>query len=121
MIEFSRQRDIRRIARWALVLFVMAWVNLVVQAPVHAAMKQDKSMPCHCAPTLCDTVLSMEQQADDALGFNLLDLTGFQVAFVSLTPIEPVDRVADLQFHRALLDFRQYRPPPLLFKTTLLI
>lgn len=117
---FTRSR-IHSIARWGLLLFVMAWVNLAVQAPVHAAMKQDKSIPCHCEPTLCDTVLSLEQQSDDALSFVTLDITGFQVAFVSLTSIEPVARVAGLQFHRSALDSRQYRPPPLLLKTTLLI
>ena len=115
------QARIRTIARWALVLFVMAWINLVVQAPVHAAMKQDSAMPCHCDVTLCDTILSLEQQADDGLSFASMDLAGFHIAFVSITSVEPVATVADIQFQRASLDFRQYSPPPLLLKTTLLI
>ena len=115
------QTRIRSLARWALLLFILAWVNLAVQAPVHAAMKQNRSLPCHCDTTLCDTVLTLEQQSDDALGFVITDLTGFQIAFVSLNPIEPVAMMVRQGFHHATLDFRQYRPPPLLLKTTLLI
>jgi hypothetical protein len=63
----------------------------------------------------------MEEQADDALGFAGIDLGGFQVAFVTPVSVEPVTSVADVRYQRTILDFRQYSPPPLLLKTTLLI
>ena len=114
-------QTLRSIARWALVLFVMAWLNLVVQAPAHAAMKQDQSMPCHCDVTLCDTVLSLEDQADDALGFASIDISGFQIAFVTSASIEPMQAMTAVLAINRSQQSNAYHPPPLLLKTTLLI
>lgn len=117
-----RQHQLHSIARWALVLFVMAWINLVIQSPLHAAMKQPHSDHCaSCETSLCDLVLGMEEQADDALGFGAIDLTGFQVAFIVTLSMDAVASTADMHYRQRILDFRQYSPPPLLLKTTLLI
>lgn len=119
-----RSYNIKTIARWALVVFVMAWFNLVIQAPLHAAMKQEP-LPAPCcvedAVSLCDLVLSMESQADDALGAAALDPVDFQIAFVTVAPVQPVKAVVSVDLRMLWLDVRQYAPPPLLLKTTLLI
>ena len=116
-----RNCNIRTIARWALVVFVMAWLNLVIQAPLHAAMKQQNHHPCDCSSSLCDLVLSMEEQADDALGAAALDKTAFQVAFITVAAVQSQRPVANIVLRRSWQDVRQYSPPPLLLKTTLLI
>ncbi len=121
MTPVLRRTDIRTIARWALALFVMAWLNLAIQAPVHAAMKQTIQTCCHCDTTLCDTVLAMAEKADDALGFAGLDLQGFQIAFVTLSRVDAQIGRPDPRFDRFDLHVRQLVPPPLLLKTTLLI
>ncbi len=113
---------IQSIARWMLFLFVLAWVNLAIQAPVHAAMKQNhKDMPCHCKPDLCDTVLSMEQQSDEGLSALLSFTVDFKVAFVSLLDIQPVLELTSLRWQLQSHQYRQTSPPPLLLKTVLLI
>mgnify|MGYP006921587231 FL=1 len=119
MTSTFRPADIRTIARWALALFVMAWLNLAIQAPVHAAMKQTNPMPCHCDPVLCDTVLQLEQQSDDRVSSMALDFSGFQIAFVTLTQTDAVKSIQPHRFQRVDLDARQTAPPPLLLKTTL--
>jgi hypothetical protein len=101
-----------RIARVLLVLFVMAWVNLVFQAPVHAAMKMNHDMPCHCTHTLCDTVLAMEEQADDGLASSLPMLADMTVLF-QLLPVIPASSVIDRHFQLAELTFHNTSPLPL--------
>lgn len=113
---------VQTIARWMLLLFVLAWVNLAIQAPVHAAMKQDqKDSSCHCQPKLCDTVLSMEQQSDEALSALLSMSLDFQVAYVFQTDIQPVADLTSLRWQLQTHQYRQTSPPPLLLKTVLLI
>ncbi len=118
---FTQPRAVKTIARWALVVFVMAWVNLAVQAPIHAAMKQSNDTPCHCVVTWCDTVLNLEEQSDDALGSNLVMSLDFKVAFVSVITVDAVQSQDNLQLRHASLDFRQYTPPPIQLSTVLLI
>lgn len=101
-----------RIARVLLVLFVMAWVNLIFQAPAHAAMKMNHDMPCHCTHTLCDTVLGMQDQADDGLSGAMPVLADIPILFQQLpAPVEP-DHLGQ-QYQRAHLSFLQTSPPPL--------
>ncbi|MFW2372707.1 MAG: hypothetical protein ACN4GM_06255 [Gammaproteobacteria bacterium] len=110
------------IARWMLVLFVLAWVNLAIQAPVHAAMKQNQQdTSCHCQPKLCDTVLSMEQQSDEALSTLLSMSLDFKVAFIAQIDIQPVTDLISLRWQFQTHQYRQTSPPPLLLKTVLLI
>ena len=113
---------LQTIARWMLLLFVLAWVNLAIQAPVHAAMKQNqKDMPCHCQPKLCDTVLSMEQQSDEALSALLAISLDFKVAYVFQIDTQPVAGLTSLHWQLQTHQYRQTSPPPLLLKTVLLI
>ena len=114
-------KQLRTIARWALVVFVMAWVNLVIQAPLHAAMKHNNDLPCGCDVSLCDTVLSMEERSDDGLISILPVMADFQVAFVSLVPGEFKQALVQHQFDHAALLYAQYSPPPLLLNTILII
>jgi len=113
---------LQSIARWMLLLFVLAWINLAIQAPVHAAMKQNqKDMACHCQHDLCDTVLLMEQQSDEGLSSLLLISLDFQIAFVSNTDIQPVAELTSLRWQLQTHQYRQTSPPPLLLNTILLI
>ncbi len=61
------QQQQPRIVRVLLAVFVLAWLNLIVQSPLHATMKlsmqMDGDMPCQCDEWLCDTVLAMQDQA----------------------------------------------------------
>lgn len=113
---------LQTIARWMLLLFVLAWANLAIQAPVHAAMKQNhEDMSCHCQPKLCDTVLSMEQQSDEALSVLLSISLDFKVAYVFPAEIQPVAGLPSLRWQLQTHQYRQTSPPPLLLKTVLLI
>lgn len=101
-----------RITRVLLVLFVMAWVNLVTQAPLHAAMKMNHDMPCHCMPGLCDTVLAMEDQADDGLASTVPMPADVSVLFQFL-PVIQSSAPAEQQFRLADFTFHETSPPPL--------
>jgi hypothetical protein len=101
-----------RIARVLLALFVMAWVNLVFQAPLHAAMKMSHDMPCHCTHTLCDTVLGMQDQADDGLSGVVPAMADVSVLF-QLVPVLVQSAHLGQQYQHAQLTFLQTSPPPL--------
>lgn len=101
-----------RIARVLLVLFVMAWVNLVLQAPAHAAMKMNHDMPCHCTHDLCDTVLGMQDQADDALAAAIPAMADIPMLFV-LIPVTVQSNNLERQYQHAHLVFLQTNPPPI--------
>ncbi|HEX5637291.1 MAG TPA: hypothetical protein VFY78_09415 [Gammaproteobacteria bacterium] len=101
-----------RIARVLLVLFVMAWANLVFQAPLHAAMKMNNEMPEHCKPLFCDTVLGMQDQADDGLSANLPVMADIPVMFQLLPALVSTSQVGQ-QYQHARLAFLQTSPPPL--------
>jgi hypothetical protein len=111
-ITHSLNRYQTRIARVLLALFVMAWVNLVFQAPVHAAMKMNHDMPCHCTHALCDTVLAMEEQADDGLSSTVPMLADMTVV-MQLLPVIHASSVMDQHFQLAELTFHDTSPPPL--------
>lgn len=124
----TQQAKIRRYSRWILLLFVVSWINLIVQAPVHAAMKQEVALSshagmvnCHCDATLCDTVLALEDQSSDIVHFAVDEAPGFQVAFV-MPVVNPILKTAVLQDIKHLCSiFKTSRPPPLDITRILLI
>ena len=104
-----------------LLLFVAAWINIVVQAPLHAAMKMDIDLPCHCDTTLCDTVLNLEETSDDGAQ----SIHKLQTQFVTsyTAPVLLVDEIS-VSTNRYILSNTSsytYNPPPILKKTVLLI
>ena len=119
--RFIHPGQLKTIARWALVLFVMAWVNLAIQSPVHAAMKHNNELPCHCDVTLCDTVLNMEEQADDGLAALTPVIGDIQIAFVQPASIGVNQLLVEQHLQRAALQYGEYSPPPLLLNTILII
>lgn len=110
-IPFSRSQV--RIARLLLALFAMAWLNLIVQAPVHAAMKQSGHIPCHCDITLCDTVLNMEDQADNGVSGTLPSPGDVGQLVMLLPPLFNQPAQVVLSYHQTDLQFREHSPPPL--------
>lgn len=111
-ITHSLNRYQTRITRVLLVLFVMAWVNLVFQAPVHAAMKMQHDMPCHCTHTLCDTVLAMQDQADDGIASTVPVLADVAMVF-QILPVVRQSPVIEQHFQLAEFTFHDTSPPPL--------
>lgn len=111
-INHSLNRNQSRIARMLLVLFLMAWANLIYQAPVHAAMKIRGEMPCHGDYTLCDTVLAMQDQADDGLA-GTLPVVGDIALVFQLLPAMRESSAIDQCFHLAEFTFHDTSPPPL--------
>ena len=101
-----------RIARVLLALFVLAWVNLVFQAPLHAAMKMNHDMPCHCTHDLCDTVLGMQDQADDGLSAVVPAMADMPM-LSQLIPVAVQSAHMGQQYRHAQLAFLQNSPPPL--------
>ena len=123
-------KKLRHLARWVLFAFVVAWLNLVFQVPAHAAMMQaqsqmsmnhDKMVNCHCPPPLCETVVSMEDQAVDGASLSFADTIDFQVSFVQVRNDQHMALHASLNYERADFVYRESSPPPLLLTTTLLI
>lgn len=108
----SMNRYQTRIARVLLALFVLAWANLVFQAPVHAAMKMQHDMPCHCTHTLCDTVLAMEDQADDGLA-STVPMPADVAVIIQLLPVINHSVLIAQQFQLAEFTFHETSPPPL--------
>ena len=123
-------RQLRLLSRWLVVVFVISWLNIAFQVPVHAAMMQQKAvasqmaamsgMNCHCPPALCDTVLSLDSQSLD--GVKLINSTDYQFTgiFVSIVKLN-LETLSRLNLIDADLVFRDSSPPPLQFNTTLLI
>jgi hypothetical protein len=112
-MNFSLQRHQARIARILLALFAMAWLNLIVQAPVHAAMKQSGHIPCHCDVTLCDTVLNMEDQSDNGVSGMppVVDVVGQPVILLPVAFNQPAQVV--IHYQQSDRIFRDHSPPPL--------
>ena len=120
-----QQSNIRRYSRWVLVLFAISWINLVVQAPAHAAMKQQAVLgdmaQCHCPDTLCDTVLNLEDQATEVVHLALDEIPGFQLAF-TITVVNPLQQaLTRLDIKHLKFAFEASRPPPLDITSILLI
>ena len=113
MIEilYRLQRHKARLARVLLLLFMVSWVNLVIQAPVHAAMKSSLDEPCHCQVDLCDSVLSAQDRADDGVA-TALPIMAVTAAVIRILPIVD-DLSSDAhQLQRVQLVFKQTNPPP---------
>ena len=109
-----------------LVLFAFSWINLVVQAPVHASMKQDMTlsqevMDCYWTQALCSAVLSLEDQANDIVHLALPVLNDTHIAFVIYIQDEAKQVASDIQFAFVDLNFRESQPPPLSLTTILQI
>lgn len=122
-----QQKNIRRYSRYILVLFVISWINLIIQAPVHAAMKQQAAlsghmnMDCHCPETLCDTVLNLEAQSSDVIHIVLDNEPGFNLAYTVFVFNAhqlsiPFSNIKNIRF-----SFEAGRPPPLEITRILLI
>jgi len=121
-----QQSQLKRYSRWVLVLFVLSWINLVIQAPVHAGMKQEMAlsqtmMNCHCPQNLCDTVLSLEDQSDDIVHLALPVISDVQIAFVVPLMDELGQRSSAIHIALANHLFRDTSPPPLQKTSILLI
>ena len=127
--HLRHQSRFRRICRGLLFVFIVSWLNLVFQAPVHAAMKLDRMlaeqagiMQCHCPPPICDTVLS---SVDDqsVSGIHTLNpaLWTFHAVAINTFIDNPI--IINTSPHHSVLNhnYRQTSPPPLLLKTVLLI
>ena len=118
--------NIKQYSRWVLLLFVVSWINLVVQAPAHAAMKQQAALSshanmAHCPETLCDMVLNLEALSSGAVHVLLDEPADFQISFIT--------RISDTQKQTSsrqavrylIFNFENNRPPPLEISSTLLI
>lgn len=130
----NKQMISKRFGAWVLILFVVSWMNLGIQSPAHAAMQgkmQNQSMadmstansqPCHCPPSLCEAVLSLDNQSTDSsfASVSLDDILRFQ-------PVMAVV-VDDLHHSQSLIrlnhsnwQYRQISPPPISLTSLLLI
>ena len=111
-ILYKLQRHKARLARVLLLLFMVSWVNLVIQAPVHAAMKSILDVPCHCKVGLCDSVLSAQDRADDGVA-TALPIMAVTSAVIRILPIVDYLSSDAQQLQRVQLVFKQTNPPPL--------
>lgn len=123
---FSQAR-IRRIGRVLVAVFMLSWLNLAFQVPVHAAMTESQSlsqesvMNCHCPPSLNEAVLSAENQSLDGVQLISLNLLTFQAVFSDTIDTSLVEHQLMQKALHSDLAFRDTRPPPLLLNTRLLI
>lgn len=123
---FSQAR-IRRIGRVLLAVFMLSWLNLAFQVPVHAAMVESQSlspemvMNCHCPPSLNETVLSAENQSLDGVQLISLSLLAFQAVFSDTIDSSLVDHQLMQKALHTDQTFRDTRPPPLQLNTRLRI
>lgn len=101
-----------RIARVVLAVFVMAWMNLALLAPVHAAMYQNADVPCHCKPGLCESLKLMQDQSDNGL-MSLLPVKTEVPVVMLLLPATNSSVSVLQQWQRVHLAFRQNTSPPL--------
>ncbi|MDH5472822.1 MAG: hypothetical protein OEY61_08190 [Gammaproteobacteria bacterium] len=124
-----KHHQLRQLGRWLVVVFVISWLNIAFQVPVHAAMMQQKAsssqmdmsgMNCHCPPALCDTILSLDDQSMDGVSFfNAADFE-FTGIFVSIIK-ENLGTLSQLGLVHSDMVFRDTSPPPILLNTILLI
>lgn len=123
-----QQSNIKRYGRWILALFLVSWLNLIIQAPAHAAMKQQVALSsptdvshCHCPDTLCDTVLNLENQSSEVVHLILDEMPGFQLAFNILVVDQLQQSLTRLDIKHLKFVFEASRPPPLDITRILLI
>lgn len=128
----------KRLGTWVLMLFVVSWINLSIQSPAHAAMKQDMQaqdmqmnmhdmasmdmQQCHCPPALCDAVLSTDDQATDGYlsSLSLNNLLLFSPLMVSTIDDEHQSQ-GIIRLRYLNQQYRQTSPPPISLTSTLLI
>jgi len=101
-----------RIACVVLVLFLMAWVNLIFQAPVHAAMMSSSEIPCQCDLGLCNALLGMHDQSDDGLT-TVVPAMAILAMVVQIQPVISQSSNVSQHVQRVQLVFQQSNPPPL--------
>lgn len=129
IFQFHNVNKVKRITRWLLFVFVVSWINLAIQAPVHAAMKLDRMIldqagmtNCHCPPPICDTVLSYaDDQAIDGVQYINPDLLSFNGMVIGVVDNHSTALHSNRDFTYFELQCRITSPPPLLLKTVLLI
>ena len=121
------QNQLKRFSRWLVLVFVLSWLNMAFQLPVHAAMMQmpvtqmDMSgMDCHCPPAVCDTVLASDNQSVEGVKIISSASLGFNSYFVSIIDIN-LATLLNLNLIQSDRVVRETSPPPILLNTTLLI
>lgn len=132
MLFHNKQTVSKRLGIWVLMLFVVSWMNISMQSPAHAAMQSTMQKQimgatmdteqCHCPPSLCEAVLSLDNQSTES-SFTVIDLDGL-LGFQSV--IEQL--LGDLhhtpgllRFHHSNWQYRQFSPPPISLTSILLI
>lgn len=121
---------LKRLSRWLLMLFVLSWLNLAFQVPVHASMMQEKTrmsqmdmdgMNCHCPPAICDVILASDNVSFDSMNLvSLADLT-FNAVYIFSIQQDDLSFISNHNFHDYDISFRLHSPPPISLNTTLLI
>ena len=124
-------KQLRRLSRWVLFVFVVSWINLVFQVPSHAAMLQSKMqmsaghqadmVNCHCPPPLCETVVAVDNQSVDGVNNSPADVVNFHIAFSYIHSDHAVTTQSSIYLDRSDQLYRNTSPPPLLLNTILLI
>lgn len=127
---YFTQRQLKRFSRFFVVLFVMSWMNIAFQLPVHAAMMQEKAqmsqmnmqgMNCHCPPAICDVILASDNQSFDGVSFINLAALEFNSLYIDTIVSDDLSVLTGHELHESDLVFRQHNPPPLFLNTILLI
>jgi len=118
---------IKRYARIILAMFVVSVLNVSMQLPVHAAMKmqmQQSDMQqmsdCHCPPTICDSVLALDDQSVDGVA-PLHPVNSRLLVLLEVLDQNPGQLNQVQHVNKILLNVSQASPPTLLIKTLLLI
>ncbi|MDH5764484.1 MAG: hypothetical protein OEZ38_00600 [Gammaproteobacteria bacterium] len=119
--------QLKRRSRLLVIVFVVTWINMAFQMPVHGAMMQQQSvaeqmsMDCHCPPAVCDVVLAGDNQSLD--GIKIFSITGFNFTsnYVSDILDDRLTLESNREFFQSELVFLAASSPPILFNTVLLI
>jgi len=134
-----QQIKVRHYARGLLILFVLSWMNLSFQLPVHATMMQSPAMDhemmahgpmahdpmamedCSCPPVLCDAILATDNRANNGL-IQGIDQPAASSLSLFTTYSDTVEQQQVLSiFSRSDLFAQQTGFPPLLQTIILLI
>ena len=125
---------IKRYTKVVLAFFVLSILNMSMQIPAHAAMKdqmqQHQMMPematammsdmssCYCPPSLCDSVLAFEHQVTDVSTIGALSYLMIP-SLIESTVINHQSLNSVQRSYLIFLDIVENSPPPLLIKTLL--
>lgn len=130
--HFKTLFNVKQYAKLVLALFVLSVINMAIQVPVHAAMKQEMvvshqmtNMPadnmheCDCPPTLCASISALDDQRLETLQSVSVDyLINFYVVYVS--HIEDAHhQYSATQFAYHEWQYRKIIPHPSSFNTIL--